>query len=86
MLVLKRLLMSNSLSAFFMVERGSHDSLAVNCPVWGKLEMIQCLKYQRMEEALGRGLLQEPRQGYAFMLPPPQNIPGKQITTLFHRY
>lgn len=28
-------------------EKGSHDSLAVNCPVWAKLEMIQDPKHPK---------------------------------------
>ena len=57
MLVLKRLLKSNSLSAFLWGrERGSHDSLAVNCPVWAKMEIMHYPNTRRTEEAPSRGL------------------------------
>lgn len=48
---------SNLLSAFLWgKERGSHDSSAVNCLVWAKLEMIHCPNTGRTEEAPSRGL------------------------------
>lgn len=62
--------MSNLLSGFFLWrrERRSHDSLAVNSPVWGKLEMIQYPKYRKNGGSSRQGSTWDPRQGPSFSL------------------
>lgn len=62
--------MSNLHFCFLMGERerGSHDSLAVNLPVLGKLEVTQHPR-TRQNGAPGRGLLRNPDGDIALKTP-----------------